>query len=102
MGNTSTLWIKAGETAESVLVLVYAQPGGRSSEVVGEFAGRLKIKISSPPVGGQANEALTKFIAERLGIKFKNVVLTQGLLSRYKTFEVIGLEPEEISRKLLL
>lgn len=90
------------ESRNCYQILIYVQPGSKSSAVAGEFDGRLKIKISSPPVDGQANEALTKFIALKLGIRIRDVNLVAGTTSRMKTFEILGVTAEEISRKLLL
>ena len=42
-----------------VLIDVHAQPGAKRSAIVGEHGGRLKIAITSPPVDGKANSALS-------------------------------------------
>lgn len=99
---TNPVWLKNHADKNLVRLDIYAQPGAKAPGVVGEFNACLKIKISSPPVDGAANKALTEFIAQKLGIRARDVVLIQGESSRHKIFEIRGLEPSEISRKLLL
>lgn len=85
-----------------VTLFIYAQPGARVSGIQGEFDGALKIKISSPPVEGAANEAIGVFLAEKLGIKRRDVSLIHGHSSRKKTFEIVGVKASDVMSKLLL
>ncbi len=48
----------------------------------------LKIRLAAPPVEGKANEALVRFIAERLGLRRAEVELVRGETSREKTVRV--------------
>jgi uncharacterized protein len=57
--------LKAGDGVELEVVV---QPRAGRSEVLGEHDGRLKVRIAAPPVDGAANDALVRFIAERLGV----------------------------------
>lgn len=99
---TNPVWLKMTSVENVIQLEIYVQPGAKKSGVVGEFDGELKIKISSPPVDGAANKALGTFIAQKLGIRARDVVLIQGEASRHKIFEIRGLMPSEISKKLLL
>ena len=40
------------------------------------------------PVDGQANEAVTRLLAKRLGLRPSEVTLVNGSASRLKTFEL--------------
>lgn len=48
----------------SIDIQVRIQPKSSRDEIVGLHGGRLKIKISAPPVDGKANERLVLFIAK--------------------------------------
>jgi len=83
-----------------VLLHVKAQPRASRNEI-GELLGNeLKIKITAPPVDSAANEALVKFLAERLGCARGAVQLARGQVSRHKVFAVRGMDAAAIHQKL--
>jgi len=79
------------EHKEGVLLEVYAQSGGRCSEILGKHGDRLKIRLNAPPVDGKANEELISFLAQKLGLSGKAVSLIRGETSRQKTILIQGL-----------
>ena len=48
----------------SVTFTVRVQPRASNSKIVGEIEGNLKVKIAAPPVDGEANEELVKFLSK--------------------------------------
>jgi uncharacterized protein (TIGR00251 family) len=58
--------------------------------VVGLHGDRLKIVLQAPPVDGQANEALMRFLAKHLGVGKQALALVRGTSSREKTVTVQG------------
>lgn len=99
MNFTGTSWVTEISDHKARL-RVYIQPGAKTTEIVGEHNGALKIKISSPPVDGAANSELVSWIAQKLGIKQRDVCLIHGQTSRNKVLEVHRIETKEILRKL--
>ena len=79
-------------TARGVRILVQVQPGASRSEVVGLHGDRIRIRIDSPPVDGRANDALERFLADRLEVPRRQVSVTAGHSSRKKTVEVAGID----------
>lgn len=69
-------------------IAVHVQPNASRSEVVGEIEGALKIRLHAPPVDGKANEALERFIAEKLDVPRRDVSVSRGHTSRQKLLEV--------------
>ncbi len=67
---------------------LHVQPGARRDAVDGAHGARLKIALRAPPVEGQANEALRRFLAQVLGLRQAQVTLLSGAASREK---VIGI-----------
>ena len=84
----------------SIVIAVHAQAGAGRSAVVGRHGGALKVKVAAPPEGGRANEALTKLLAETLGVKPQAIELLSGQSSRSKRFRVTGVELDDLKRLL--
>lgn len=79
---------------------VRVQPRSSRNQVVGEQNGCLKIKLTAPPVEGEANAALVNFLADQLGVARRDIVLVKGEASRTKIVEIRGLEREELLKSL--
>ncbi len=60
----------------------------------------LRVRLTAPPVDGAANEALVGFLAERLGVPKRQVVVVRGATSRQKVVEVAGISLEDVKIKL--
>jgi hypothetical protein len=75
---------KAGET----VLCVYVQPRAAKSGFSGSFRERLKIRVNSPPVEGEANRECVDLLARKLGVSKSEVRLLKGEKSREKTFVI--------------
>lgn len=81
---------------------VWVQPGARSSAPQGIVDGCLKLRLAAPPVEGRANEALVRWVADRLGVPLRAVDLVAGQTSRRKRLRVAcALDAAEIEARLL-
>lgn len=78
----------------------YVQPKSSRCAVAGIYDGMLKIALTAPPVDGEANKMLVKFIAAELGVSKSCCSLVQGDTSRRKVVRVNGLGAAEIKRRL--
>ncbi len=83
-------WIKAIEGG--VEITVRATPRAASNGVQGVLGGALKIRLQAPPVEGKANEALARFLAERLGIPARRISVVAGAASRNKRVQIAGVD----------
>lgn len=72
------------KSANELIVELYVQPGAKVSQVIGCHGERLKIKISSPPVDGKANQEIIDFFAKLFDIARRDVELISGEKSRNK------------------
>lgn len=54
---------------------VYVQPGAKHSEIVGLFQNELKIKLAAPPIDGQANNILIKFLSKLLDLPKSSIYI---------------------------
>ncbi len=79
---------------------VRVNPRSSHSRITGWQDGVLHIKLTAPPVEGAANKAAVEFLAKTLGVRKSQVTLVSGQTGRDKTFEVAGLAPEELHRRI--
>jgi len=64
----------------SLNIQVQIQPGSSKDQIIGLHNGRLKIKISAPPVDGKANQNLIEFISKALGVSKSKIEILKGVL----------------------
>lgn len=69
---------------------VRVQPRASRDEIVGEHQDALKIRLTTPPVDGRANEALRKLLASSLKVPIAAVRIAAGEHSRMKRVEIAG------------
>jgi hypothetical protein len=84
------------ERSEGVEIRIHIQPRASKTEIVGLYGEALKIRIASPPVDGQANAELFRFLARQLGIPQQYVQLISGFSSRQKRVFIKGKTVAEI------
>lgn len=82
------------------LLSVRIQPRASKNEIVMLENGRLKIRLTAPPVGGAANEALIRFLAERLFVTKSQVAIVSGQTGREKVIRIDGITREDAERLL--
>ncbi|MDD3363847.1 MAG: DUF167 domain-containing protein [Syntrophomonas sp.] len=92
--------LRVGEVVGGVRLEVRVQPRSSRNQVVGEQAGALKVKLTAPPVDGEANAALIGFLSGYLKIPRKDINLIKGETSRNKIVEIMGISPEELRSKM--
>lgn len=63
-------------------------PRSGKESVEGLHGGRLRVRITAPPVEGKANQALLTLLAGDFGVTQKDVRIVAGLKSRRKTVEI--------------
>jgi uncharacterized protein len=58
--------------------------------------GTLKIKLTAPPVEGQANQALIKYLAGILKIPIMNIEIISGKTNHNKLISINGIAQETV------
>ena len=84
-----TAWLR--ETAAGLSIAILVTPRASRTEVAGTAEERLRIRVAAPPVGGEANQELVRFLARRLGLPRASVTVTAGTASRRKTVLAQGI-----------
>ena len=81
-------------------IAVRVQPRASREEIAGERAGALLIRVTAPPVGGAANDAVRKLIAKRVGVAKGRVEIVRGESGRDKLVRIQGLSAAEAKQRL--
>ncbi len=80
------------KTKEGILIEVKVDPRSSRKGVSGIMDNILKVKLTAPPVEGEANEQLIEVISELTGVRKANIRIVKGLSSRRKVVEVKGVD----------
>lgn len=75
-------------------------PRASKTEIVGEMAGAVKVRVSSPPVDGAANAELVNLFAKTLGVAKSNVEIVSGQTSKAKRIRITGVTAEQMRNAL--
>ena len=73
---------------ENLILDVHVQPRASKDEIAGVHGGRLKVRITAPPLDGKANRHLIAFFAELFKVAKGDVVLLAGESGRDKRIEI--------------
>ncbi len=65
--------IEVRQSAGHVTFLVRVQPNASRSELAGEWQGALRVRLAAPPLEDRANDALRRFLADRLSVPLSAV-----------------------------
>ena len=79
---------------------VRVQPRSARNQVAGQIDGVLKLRLTAPPVDGEANAACRAFLAEILGVPRARVVIAAGHTGRNKIVRIEGVSAEKITGAL--
>ncbi|RNA27214.1 hypothetical protein BpHYR1_021655 [Brachionus plicatilis] len=63
---------------------IFAKPGAKDTEIASIDEDAINVKIGAPPVDGEANKELIKFISKIIGLKSSDVFLDKGSKNRNK------------------
>ena len=61
----------------------------------------LKIRVAAPPVDGEANDELIRFLSRRLSIPSTSVQIHSGAGSRHKRVRLRGVRAERVIARLM-
>ncbi|HLW96766.1 MAG TPA: DUF167 domain-containing protein [Solirubrobacteraceae bacterium] len=85
---------------EGARIEVRLQPRASRDEILGLRDGVLHVRVSAPPVAGEANRALCRLIAGRLGIAVSRVEIVRGERARRKVVAVAGIDAAGLAAAL--
>lgn len=79
------------KTRDGILIEVKVEPRSSRREIAGIFDNTvLKVKLTAPPVGGEANEQLIEVLSDYAGVRKSAVRIIRGHSSKRKVIEIRG------------
>jgi uncharacterized protein (TIGR00251 family) len=82
-------------------IQVRVSPKAVQGSIVGWMDdGFLKVRILAAPEGGRANIELMRLLAQELKVPIGNLSIIRGSASTNKLIKVVGLEEDEVRRRL--
>jgi len=88
--------IEIRDVAGGATLRVRVSPRASRDELAGERDGALVVRLTAPPVEGQANAALVRFLARHLGIAASAVSVARGAKTRDKVLLVAGARADDL------
>jgi hypothetical protein len=77
-------------------------PRASKNEIVEILSdGTVKVHVTAPPVEGQANEALLKFLGQVLGVPRSRLDVVAGATGRDKLISVIDMDAADVHKKIV-
>lgn len=80
--------LELNEKDGGVTIKVRVQPRASRTEIIGERAGAIKMRVAAPPVDGKANEECRRYLAKLLKVGATSVEIISGYSSRDKVIRV--------------
>ncbi len=88
--------------ATGARIEIRVQPRASRNTISGMRAGILRIRVTAPPVDGQANAAAIALLAQALDLPKSAIRLVRGASSREKTLAVESMSQEELNQRMNL
>ncbi|MCD1127238.1 DUF167 family protein YggU [Jinshanibacter sp. LJY008] len=88
--------------SDAIILRLYIQPKASRDQIVGLHGEELKVAITAPPVDGQANAHLIKFLAKQFRVAKGLVTIEKGELGRHKQVRIDNPQQVPAEIKLLL
>ncbi|KAK7116680.1 hypothetical protein V1264_002315 [Littorina saxatilis] len=87
--------------SNTVIIRILAKPGAKHNSVTDVSSEGVGVQIAAPPVDGEANTELVRYMARVLGLRKSDVSLDKGSRSRNKSLVVSGgLTREDVLSRL--
>lgn len=86
--------------SDGILLSIKLQPRASRDEIGEPLGNELRVKVTAPPVDAAANQALVRFLAEKLECPRGQVQLLRGQTSRHKLVKICGLSEGDVLARL--
>lgn len=82
------------------MVRLHVQPRASRDEIAGWREGALAVRVTAPPVEGEANRAVVELLARALAVPRRMVSVVHGERGRDKLVRIEGLSLDDVERRL--
>ena len=90
----------ATRSSEGATLALRVHPRASRDEIVGWRAGVLQLRVTAPPVEGEANRAAGALLARALGVPPSAVRVVRGERGRDKFVKIAGLTAADVRARL--
>lgn len=88
--------LELNEKNNAVTIRLRVQPRAPRTEIIGEYAGAIKMRVAAPPVDGKANEECRRFLAKLLKVGATSIEIISGDSSRDKVIRVSNITARRV------
>lgn len=85
----------------SLLLRLHVQPRAATNGLAGIQGDLLKLRLTTPPVDGRANEAVIAYLAKLFRLPKSALTLVSGRQSRIKTVRIVGADGHQLRATLV-
>jgi uncharacterized protein len=86
------------EESQGILLKIKVQPRASKNEISGVLGDALKIRITAPPVDGEANECVISFLAKLFKVAKQDIEITTGHTGRNKSVFIWGITAQQFKK----
>jgi uncharacterized protein (TIGR00251 family) len=80
------------KTKDGITIEVKVEPRSSKKGISGVMEDVVRVKLTAPPVGGEANEQLIEVMSEAMGVRKSDIRIVRGHSSKKKVIEIRGVE----------
>ncbi len=80
------------KTKNGIVIEVKVEPRSSKKGIAGVVGSMVKVKLTAPPVEGEANEQLIEVLSEVTGARKSDIRILRGLSSKRKVVEIRGVD----------
>jgi uncharacterized protein len=95
---TQTILIR--ETKNGLSFDIHVNPHASRADISGISEGMLKVKVTTPPVEGAANEACIGLLSKKLGLRKSQMKISAGTRGRKKTILIREISKADLEQKI--
>jgi len=87
---------KRRPSAKDTILKVKVVPRSSVNRIAGLEGDTLRVRVTSPPVDGSANQDMIRLLSRGLGVRKDRIEILSGHRSRLKTIRIYGMTKEEL------
>jgi uncharacterized protein (TIGR00251 family) len=87
---------KRQPSAKDTILKVKVVPRSSVNRIAGLEGDTLRVRVTSPPVDGSANQDMIRLLSRGLGVRKDRIEILSGHRSRLKTIRIHGMTTEEL------
>lgn len=92
---------KFGSARAGAAITVKVIPRAKKNELSGLMAdGTLQVRVTAPPVDGEANTAVISLLSGVLGVKPNQVEIVAGMSAHRKLISIMGLDAQAVEERV--